>query len=442
LGFIWIKNKLMFNPKPSTILHLDLNSCFATIEQQANPFLRGKPIAVAAYASPNGCILAPSVEAKRYGIKTGMRVKDGKMLYPALIVLPPDPWKYRNIHLSLRKLLARYTNDFAPKSIDEFVLNLEGYPARNASHSDAGGPAYSQGMHNIGMEIKKRIKQEVGEWLTVSVGIAPNRYLAKTAASLHKPDGLDEINQDNYLDCYLKLKLTDLCGIKEANAARLASMKIFTVMDFYNAPVWKLKAAFHSITGYYWWLRLRGYEIDDMLFGRRSYGNSYALPARIATQSVAGGAQALAPILAKLVEKTGFRLRKAGYRASGVHLGILFRDHSYWHKGVGLSRSIFDSRDIYKAIHLLLLKCPKVGRGIGVTNLAESCFGLTRDNALQLELFDDVVKRKSMVAAIDKTNKRWGDFVITSARMAQTAQYVPDRIAFGNVKELEEFTFS
>jgi len=71
-----------FNPKPSTILHIDLNSCFATIEQQANPHLRGKPIAVAAYSTPNGCILAPSVEAKRYGIKTGMRVKDGKLLYP------------------------------------------------------------------------------------------------------------------------------------------------------------------------------------------------------------------------------------------------------------------------------------------------------------------------------------------------------------------------
>src|SRR3990167_8913863 len=92
-----------FNPRPSTILHLDLNSCFATIEQQANPILRGRPIAVAAYAAPSGCILAPSIEAKLYGIKTGMRVKDGKALCPSLIVLPPDPWKYRNVHLSLKK---------------------------------------------------------------------------------------------------------------------------------------------------------------------------------------------------------------------------------------------------------------------------------------------------------------------------------------------------
>ncbi|MEK7470692.1 MAG: DNA polymerase IV, partial [Patescibacteria group bacterium] len=102
-------------------MHIDLNSCFATIEQQANPFLRGKPIAVGAYTTPNGCILAASVEAKRLGIKTGMRVKDGKVLYPKLIVLPSDPNKYRDVHLKLRKIISEYTNDFSPKSIDEFV---------------------------------------------------------------------------------------------------------------------------------------------------------------------------------------------------------------------------------------------------------------------------------------------------------------------------------
>src|SRR5476651_1297305 len=120
---------LPFNPKPSTIMWIDLNSCFATIEQQANPKLRGKPVAVAAYNSPAGCIVAPSVEAKRLGIKTGMRVKDGMMLCKDLIVLSPDPMKYRNVHLGLKKIFSDYTDKLTPKSIDEFVLNLEGYPA-------------------------------------------------------------------------------------------------------------------------------------------------------------------------------------------------------------------------------------------------------------------------------------------------------------------------
>ena len=101
---------LPFNPKISTVMHIDLNSCFASIEQQANPLLRGKPVAVAAYTTPSGCIVAPSIEAKTYGIKTGMRVKDGKMLYPNLIVIPPDPWKYRNIHLKLRDVLKTYVD--------------------------------------------------------------------------------------------------------------------------------------------------------------------------------------------------------------------------------------------------------------------------------------------------------------------------------------------
>src|SRR5687767_1243547 len=100
---------LPFNKTPPTKLHIDLNSCFATAEQQANPLLRGRPIAVAAYATPNGCILAPSVEAKRYGVKTGMRVKDGVQLCPQLLVLASDPEKYRFINRSLARLLSSYT---------------------------------------------------------------------------------------------------------------------------------------------------------------------------------------------------------------------------------------------------------------------------------------------------------------------------------------------
>ena len=225
-----MKQELTFNPKASTILHIDLNSCFATIEQQANPLLRGKPVAVAAYTTASGCILAPSIEAKKYGVKTGMRVKEGKVLCPSLIVLPPDPAKYRNVHLALRRLLSNYTDKLSPKSIDEFVLDLQGYPCLAAGS-----------IREVAAEIKKRIKKEIGEWLTVSIGIAPNRFLAKAASSLHKPDGLDEINKNNFFEIYESLKLTELPYIKIRNAARLNSMGIYTILDFYNAPLWKLQ---------------------------------------------------------------------------------------------------------------------------------------------------------------------------------------------------------
>jgi DNA polymerase-4 len=410
---------LGFNPKPSTMMHIDLNSCFATVEQQANPLLRGKPIAIAVYTTPSGCILAPSVEAKKYGIKTGMRVRDGKLLCPNLIVLLSDPEKYRNVHVFLRKILRDYTNDFVPKSIDEFVLNFDGYPILT-----------KKTMHQIGKQIKERIKDEVGDWLTVSVGIAPNRFLAKLASNLKKPDGLDEISKNNFLKIYSKLTLTDLSGIKSRNAARLASMGIYNVTDFYKADIRTLKAAFNSINGYYWYLRLRGREIDDFELSRKSYGNSYALPKPLISP------EELSPILTKLVEKMGRRLRHADYKARGIHVSIVYRDWSRWHKGVSFPEVLFDSRDIYKKAFRMICSAPNKKP---VRELAVSCFNLLKSDFSQLELFEDVLKKESLVKAIDKVNEHWGDFIITPAKMINAKEAVPDRIAFGGVKELEEF---
>lgn len=414
LGYM---GELAFNAKPSTVLHLDLNSCFATIEQQANPHLRGKPIAVAAYDTPRGCIIAPSVEAKRLGIKVGMRVCDGKLLCPSLVVLTPDPAKYRNVHLGLRKIVAGYTDDFYPKSIDEFVLNLEGYPS------------FTKGMVNVAKELKKRIKSEVGEAITVSIGIAPNRFLAKLAAGLHKPDGLDEINSENFRKVYSEITLLDIHGIKVKNAVRLNNAGIFTVQDFYDADLPRLNSAFKSILSYYWYLRLRGWEIDDVEFGRRSYGNSYALPVTLSSP------EELSPILAKLVEKMGARVRRAGYVAQGIHVALLYREGGFWHKGVTLPKVIFDSRDIYKKAYQMLLMSPYRKP---VHTLAVSVFNLKKERSLQLDFFEDIPKKKKIVAAVDKVNERWGNFVITPARMVNTKGFVPDRIAFGGVKELEE----
>jgi DNA polymerase IV len=414
---------LEFNPASSTVMHIDLNSCFATVEQQANPFLRGKPVAVAAYETPNGCILAASVEAKRYGVggvQTGMRVKDGQKLCPGLIILKPDPWKYRNVHLSFRKLLATYTNDFSPKSIDEFVLNLKGCPC-----------LAKRTMHDIGLEIKERIKEEIGDWLTVSIGIAPNRFLAKTASNLQKPNGLEEINKANYKEVFNKLRLTNLCGIKERNEKRLQRMGIFDVASLYNAEPWQLKAAFHSVTGYYWYVRLHGWEIDDVVFGRRSYGNSYSLPQPFSTPSE------LAPILAKLVTKMTSRLRKAGFAAQGIHLAIQYRNGGYWHKGRKFPRVLFETGEIYKEAFTLLCSSPYT---FPVRNLAVSCYDLLPRKTIQLEIFENVLNKDKMAKAMDMVNDRYGEYVVTPARMADTGRYIPDRIAFGNVKELEEFT--
>lgn len=401
-----------FNPQPSNIMHIDLNSCFASVEQQANPLLRGKPIAVAAYNSPNGCILAPSIEAKRFGIKTGMRVKEGKLLYSKLIILTSDPDKYRFIHLKLRDLLNDYSANVTPKSIDEFVIEMD-CPK------------------NFAPEIKKRIKEEIGDWLRVSIGVAPNRFLAKTAAGLHKPDGLDEINKDNFLEIFSKLKLMDLCGIKQNNCVRLNNEGIFTVMDFFNASAEKLQRAFHSVVGHDWYLRLHGWEADNVVFGRRSYGNSFALPKSFVHP------EELAPILQKLVEKTGIRMRMAGFNCQGVHVSLLYRDGSYWHHGEKTGGLLFDSRDIYKTAFEIMCRSP-YRKPVAI--LAESCFNLEKTRICQESLFEDLEKKRKLVLALDTINHKWGEFVITPALMMNTDNLVSDRIAFGGIKELEELT--
>jgi DNA polymerase IV len=409
---------LPFNPKPPTLMHIDLNSCFATIEQQANPLLRNRPIAVAAYNSPRGCILAPSIEAKKMGVKTGMQVREGKLLCPSLQILEPDPWKYRNIHVQLRDLISQYTTDFSPKSIDEFILNFEGFPS------------FKLGMIKIGQEIKQKITKEIGEWLTVSIGIGPNRFLAKLAAGLKKPDGLEEINAANYEQIYSKLSLIDLNGIKSANAIRLNNVGIYNLQDFYNAPVSKLKSAFQSILGYYWHLRLRGWEIDDVDFGRKSFGNMYSLPI------IASTPEQLSPLLHKLVEKSSFRMRRAGFSARGVHVALLYRDHSFWHHGSVGHQQIFTSNDIYKHAYKIMVSSPYQK---SVANISVSLFDLKKSNFSQLDLFNEITKKVNLSNAVDKIKEKWGDFIITPAMMLGTEDKVPDRVAFGNIKELEQF---
>jgi DNA polymerase-4 len=201
------------------------------------------------------------------------------------------------------------------------------------------------------------------------------------------------------------------------------------VENFFAAPAGILKAVFTSVVGYYWYLRLRGYEIDDVVFARKSYGNSYALPKPFST------VEELAPILQKLVFKMGMRMRGAFFRARGIHVGILYRDWSYWHHGEVQEEALFDSRDIYKSALKILVKSPYKKP---VHTLSVSGFDLERGSNLQTTLLDDVVKKESLVAAVDKINERWGNFVLTPALMLGTAGYVPDRVAFGGVKELEE----
>src|SRR3990167_2440385 len=220
--------ELQINRNNPMIMHIDLNSCFATVEQQANMHLRGKPIVVAAYATPSGCVVSPSIEAKRFGIKVGMTVRDARLLCKDVAVRTPDPPLVRDVHIKFKKIFKDYSPNVYPRSIDEAVIDftdMESYLNRS--------------LIEIGREIKARLRSEVGEWISCSIGIGTNRFLAKVGAGLIKPDGLVLIDHNNLKSIYEKLTLLDFPGINTRFEARLNAEHIFTPLTFLEAPMMK-----------------------------------------------------------------------------------------------------------------------------------------------------------------------------------------------------------
>lgn len=410
---------LPINHNDPTIMHVDLNSCFATIEQQLMPSLRDKPLVIAAYDSPNGCVVAPSICAKRYGVKTGMTVRDARLLCRNIIVHTPDPPLIRHAHLLFRKVLKDYSPVLVPKSIDEIVIDF------------TDTLAYKRGLVEIGREIKRRIREEVGEYVSCNIGISTNRFLAKLAASLHKPDGLDVIDHRNLEDIYAKVTLMDLNGINTRFTARLNAYGILNPIDFLNAPVETLQhKVFKSICGYHWYVRIRGFEVDDVEFGRKSFGQSYAL------KEQTNEPRPLYQYLMKLTEKMGRRLRRNGYMADGIHIGLVYTDLTYWHMGRLFHTPMYTTQDLYTKALLLLNRQPiwKKVREIGV-----SCYDLIPAKPEQQSLFDEgQEEKKKLQEAIDAVNDTYGEQVLTPGLMMGMKDSIVDRVSFGGVKELED----
>lgn len=397
-------------------MHIDLNSCFATVEQQSYFHLRGKPLVISAYKTPNGCVLAPSIEAKRYGIKTGMTNRQARLLCDKIIIRTCDTAKVRDVHVRFRRIFSDYSPIVIPKSIDEAILDFTGLES-----------FLKRDLADIAREIKLRMRREIGEWISCSVGISTNRFLAKTAASLKKPDGLETITFKNVEDVYRRLTLVDLNGINTRYQARLNMCGIFTPTQFLQASAEFLqKQVFHGVTGYYWYRRLRGWEIDDIEYERKSYGQDYSL------QEATDDPEKLSTLLMKLCEKMGRRLRKAGSAAGGIHVGLLYRDFTYWHRGRKTGRSMYTTNELFREAQYTLNQQPfkKIVRKLSV-----SCYDLKPAQTPQISLFDEVDdKARKISDMVDRMNDRYGEFVVTPAIMMGMQHTILDRIAFGNVE--------
>lgn len=406
-----------YNPERPLILHIDLNSCFATVEQQARPMLRGRPVVIVNRRTEHTMIVTASYEAKALGITLGMSVKEARKLAPDLVALESDPAKYRYVYRKLMEIMKRYSAHITMKSIDEGVIDFH-QTTESVRNRD---------MVDIGYELKQALKDEVGCWMRCNVGIAPNRFLAKTAASLHKPDGLDVIDHTNLRETLATLKLTELTGIAGRNEARLNKVGIYTPIEFIDAdPVTLQKMVFKSINGIYWHQRLRGWEVDDVSHDVKTVGRQYVLEAFDLSRTQ------ILQRLHHLCESVGHRMRSQDRAARGILVFAKSRERGYWHRRRMCPLPFFSNQAIYAQAAMLFAEAPDDITKIGIT-----CYELEENTTDQLSLFGDQLAREQHVTdAIDEINKRFGDRMIHAADTLGTGIYVKQKVPFGSTRYL------
>ncbi|MDQ2943941.1 MAG: hypothetical protein M3R21_09785, partial [Candidatus Dormibacteraeota bacterium] len=301
---------LGLNTADPTTLVVDLNCAFASIEQQQDPGLRGRPLAIAAYATDAATIVSSSREARDLGIKTGMKVFEAKAIFPRIAVMEPNPPRYRAVSDQLITIMTRHSPDVLRMSIDEASMSLSGTPDLKRL-----------GPEGVAAAVKAALRAEVGECITSSIGISTSIWMAKQASNLNKRDGLERIDHTNLLAVFVRLRLIDLSGIAEATARRLLLASVHTPLEFLHATVGQLRrAGMQPAVADAWLRRLRGFEVGHFEGpSRKSYSHSHVL-AR-ATSSVGE----LEELLMRLSEMVGRRLRAAGRRGSVVSISAVYR---------------------------------------------------------------------------------------------------------------------
>ncbi len=406
-----------FNKERPLIMHIDLNSCFATVEQQARPMLRGKPVVIVNRRTDKTAIVTASYEAKEKGVKVGMKLKEAYTLCPDLVALESDPSKYRYVYHKLLDIMRDYSAHVTMKSIDEGAIDF------HHTSPDIEG----RDLVEVGYEIKQRLKDEIGVWMRCNIGIATNRFLAKTAAGLHKPDGLDVITSQNIREVLSGLKLTDLTGIAYRNQHRLNSVGIYTPLEFLNADALTLrKAVFKSVVGDWWYQRLRGFEVDDVETRAGRVGRQYVLERFDLTR------EEVLRRLHHLCESVGGRLRAQKRSARGVYVYAKTRERGYWHSSTLSPLPFFSNQAIYVQALRLFEQAPSNIKEIGI-----HCYELGILDVSQLSFFaDELTRERQVVEAIDGINRRFGERMIHSADTLGTGMYMRTKIPFGSTRYL------
>jgi DNA polymerase IV len=385
--------QLMLMPNNNRIIgHIDMDAYFASVEQKCNPLLRGQPIIVT--GDGRTVVTTASYEARKYGVKTAMTVPEARRLCPKVIIVRGNQAKYIDTTLRIHKILIEFTDRIESYSIDEFFLDLSDF----------------EDYLSVTRAMKNRIKNEIG--ITCSIGIAPNKLLAKLASDMHKPDGLTIIKPSEVAGILAKLPIEKLCGIGGKTTVYLNGLGVKTAQDLGRMPLSALKDHFGICAQQ---MKNMGQGIDTApvkmcweIEPAKSIGHSYTLP--IDTFDL----QIVNSYLLMQCEKVSTRLRKANLMGRTVSLVLRFSDFSTFVKQKSIELYIKMADDIFNVAGAILkgfCPFPKAVRMVGV-----SISNLSPDYG-QAALFETIRKKDKLADVVMGLNDKYGEFTVKPASL-------------------------
>lgn len=425
-------------------LYVDFNSYFASVEQQLNPKLRGKPIIVTPLQSDATCAIAASYEAKAFGIKTGTPVYEAKRMCPGLICVTGNHEKYVEFHQRLLDEIENHIPVTAVCSIDEMACRL----MDNETAPDIAC--------DIARRIKRGIAANVGEYVRCSIGLAPNRYLAKVATDLQKPDGLTILLPQDIPGKLLHLGLRDLPGIGANMERRLQGHGLRDISQLYTFAPKHLRAIWGSIWGEKMWYLLRGIELPEEKTERRSIGHSHVLAPELRPPAQAR------PVARRLLIKAASRLRRMNFQARRLSLAVRIENGPR----LGAEMPCAPASDNFTFLEMLETMWEALERDFGrqrIKKVSVTLSGLDDPQTAQAQgdLFaaaDAAAKKDAPATAAPAPTRREKNDKISSAMDALNRKFGRDtvslgltpaqkhtrdtgtKIAFTRIPDLEEFS--
>ncbi|MGI9311405.1 MAG: DNA polymerase IV [bacterium] len=372
------------------ILHIDMDAFYASVEEREQPALRGRPLAVGGRPAARGVVAAANYAAREYGVRSAMPSATALRLCPQLILLPPRGSFYAEVSAQIRAIFNRYTPVIEMLSLDEAFLDPRG---SERLHGDA---------ERIGHSIKRDIGDELR--LIASVGVAPNKFLAKLASGHDKPDGFTVIQPQQAQDFLDALPVERLWGVGQAAAARLHRAGIRRVSQLRRASKARLQAEFGQ-HGERLWQLAHGVDAREVIADSevKSISQETTFAEDIADLAI------LQSCALELIEGVGFRLRQAGLRGRRVHLKIRFDDFATITRARSLPAPTDSTDELWRVADALLRKA-LTARNFSVRLIGVGAGDFTRGAPEQADLFkpDGDAKQKALDALTDRIQRRYG----------------------------------